>query len=81
MAQTVKTVSTIDLTFSDRAGNQFTWKLNNPKSNLTWSSVDGFFTNRIKPYITYFQSKYNSQIVSLDSAATVETVTTKTTLE
>lgn len=81
MATTVKITSTIDLTFTDRAGNQFTWKLNNPKSDLNWSAVNAAYQNNLYPLINYFQSRYQSQLVSLDSAATVETQITKTTLE
>lgn len=79
--QTVKTTATLDLTFSDRAGNQFTWKLDNPKTNLTWNTVNSAFQNKIVPNLTLYMSKYQSQLVSLDSASTVETVVTKTTLE
>lgn len=79
--QTIKSTSTLDLTFSDRAGNQFTWKLNNPKSGLTWSTVNSTFQNKIATHLTLYMSKYQSQLASLDYAATVETVVTKNTLE
>ena len=82
MAESIKTTSTIDLTFSDRAGNQFTWKLDNPlPSGLDWNTVNTAFQTHLQPNLQYLQSRYEYQVVSLDAAATVITTVRKTTLE
>lgn len=79
LATVQTTTNTVDVTCVDTYGNEYTFKLDNPRANVTLAEVQTAFNIGINS--NYWYSRAGYKFASIKRAAKVESIKATTPLE